>query len=148
MALFGRIVVMLFALWLATMAAGLVWSAGLLSAQSPAMTADPMDHVIFWGAAFIATGVTAVLLFVPTLIAVGLAEAFSLRSALVYTIGGAVLSLLAFYGAGFGRPYQESIDRPPPPLTRAAEVAAAAGAAFGFVYWAIAGRRAGMWRRG
>jgi hypothetical protein len=41
---------------------------------------------------------------------------------------------------------EESIDHPPSPISRGAEIAAAAGAVFGFVYWAIAGRSAGRWR--
>src|SRR4051812_30505918 len=77
--LLGRIVVIVFALWLATMAAGIVWSVGLLGAQWPAMSGDVGDRVVFWGAAFIASGVTASVVFVPMLIAVVLAEAFSLR---------------------------------------------------------------------
>ena len=42
--------------------------------------------------------------------------------------------------------YEESIDHPPPPISREAEIAAAAGVVFGLVYWVIAGRKAGRWR--
>ena len=146
MRLLGRIIVILFALWLATMAAGLVWSFGLLGAQLPEMSADPVGRVVFWGAAFLASGMTAALLFLPTLVAVVLAEAFSIRSLLIYAVGGAALTLLAYHGAGFGKSYEESIDRAPPPISRELEIAAAAGAAFGLVYWMVAGRRAGRWR--
>lgn len=147
MALLGRIIVILFALWLATMAAGIVWSIGLLGAQWPAMSGDPAERVVFWGAAFIASGVTASLLFLPMLIAVVLAEAFAVRSILIYGIGGAALFIIAYQGAGFGRSaYEESIDRAPPPISRELQIAAGSGVAFGFVYWLIAGRRAGRWR--
>ena len=146
MALLGRIVVILFALWIATMVAGVVWSIGLLGAQWPALSGDVGDRVVFWGAAFIASGITASLLFVPTLIAVVLAEAFSLRSILIHGVGGAALFLLAYQGAGFGRNGEESIDHAPPPISREAEIAAAAGVAFGLTYWLIAGRKAGRWR--
>jgi hypothetical protein len=40
----------------------------------------------------------------------------------------------------------ESIDHPPPPISREAEIAAAVGVVFGFTYWLIAGRNAGRWR--
>jgi hypothetical protein len=142
-----RILVILFALWIATMVAGVVWSIGLLGAQWPALSGDPAEQFVFWGAAFIASGITASLLFLPMLIAVVLVEAFSLRSILIYGVGGAALFLLTYQGAGFGRrSYEESIDRAPPPISREAEIAAAAGVAFGLTYWLIAGRKAGRWR--
>jgi hypothetical protein len=146
MALLGRIVVILFALWLATMAAGIVWSIGLLGAQWPAMSGDPAERVVFWGAAFIASGITASLLFLPMLIAVVLAEAFAVRSLLINVFGAVALVLLAYQGAGFGRNGEESIDRAPPLVSREFEIAAAAGATFGLIYWLIAGRKAGRWR--
>jgi len=145
LALIGRILVILFAVWLATIATGIVISIGLLGPQWPALSGDPTDRVVFWGAAFLASGLTATLIFLPMLIAVILAEVFSLRSLLIYAAGGAAVMLLAYQGVGFGR-YEESIDRPPPPISREAELAAAAGAAFGLTYWLIAGRKAGRWR--
>ena len=146
MALLGRIFVILFALWLATMAAGIVWSIGLLGAQWPAMSGDPAERVVFWGAAFIASGITASLLFLPMLIAVVLAEAFAIRSLLINVFGAVALALLAYQGAGYGRSGEESIDRAPPLVSREFEIAAAAGATFGLIYWLIAGRKAGRWR--
>ena len=141
----GRIFVILFAVWLATIAAGIVMSIGLLGPQWPALSGDPGDRIVFWGAAFLASGLTATLIFLPMLIAVVLTEVFALRSLLIYAVGGAAVMLLAYHGAGFGR-YEESIDRTPPPISREAEIAAAAGAVFGLTYWAIAGRKAGRWR--
>jgi len=145
MSLLGRILVILFALWLATIAAGIVWSFGLLGAQWNDVSGDPAGRLVFWGAAFIASGMTATLLFLPMLIAVVIAEFFSIRSALIYALGGAALMLLAYQGAGFGRG-EESIDAPPPLVSREMEIAAGSGLAFGLVYWVIAGRRAGRWR--
>jgi hypothetical protein len=146
MAFIGRVIVILFAVWLAIIAAGLVWSFGLLHAQWQEISADPVGRFVFWGATFLASGLTATVLFMPTLIAVVLAEAFSLRSILVYAFGGAAMMLIVYYGAGFGRSYEESIDQPPPPISRDGEIAAAAGAVFGLTYWLIAGRNAGRWR--
>ncbi len=137
--------VILFALWLATIAAGIVWSFGLLGVQWYDVSGDPAGRLVFWGAAFIASGMTAALLFLPMLIAVVVAEFFSIRSALIYALGGAALMLLAYQGAGFGRG-EESIDAPPPLVSRDMEIAAAGGLAFGLTYWLIAGRRAGRWR--
>jgi hypothetical protein len=145
-AFIGRFFVILLALWLATMAAGIVWSVGLLGATSSTVSGNVGDDIVFWGAALIASGITATLLFLPTLIVVAIAEAFSIRSLLIHAMGGAVLFLLAYQGLGFGRPGEESIDYPPPRISRPAQVAGGAGVAFGFVYWLIAGRNAGRWR--
>ena len=75
------------------------------------------------------------------------AEAIRSRSPLIYTLAGAALMAAGYYSAGFGWSYEESIDRAPPPISRAAEIAVAVGAVFGLTYWAIAGRRAGVWLR-
>ncbi len=147
MALIGRIVVILFALMLAALAAGIVTAFGLVHLELHALGNDPVDHVFFWGVTAFASGIAVLAGFLPTLIGVVVAEAFSIRSLLAYAIGGAVIVLIGYYGAGFGWTYEESIDRPPPPISREAEIAAAAGATFGFAYWLIAGRNAGRWRK-
>ena len=144
MALLGRIFVILFALWLATMAAGVVWSVGLLNTS---ISGDAGDRVVFWGAAFIASGITATVLFLPALIAVALAETFAMRSFLLNIAGSIVLALIAYQAAGFGHTYEESIDRAPPLIPHDLHVAVAAGIVFGVVYWLIAGRKAGLWRQ-
>jgi hypothetical protein len=145
MVLIGRIFVILFAVWVATIVAGIVVSIGLLGPQWTASSGDPGDRIVLWGAAFLASGLTATLIFMPMLIAVVLTEVFALRALLIYAAGGAAIMLLAYQGVGSGR-YEESIDRAPPPLSRNTEIAAGAGAAFGLTYWLIAGRRAGRWR--
>ena len=144
MTLIVRVFVILFAVWLATIAAGLVMSIGLLGTQV-AGAVDPVDRFVFWGATFVASGMTATLIFLPMLLAVVLTEVFALRSLLIYAAGGAAIMLLAYQGAGFGR-YEESIDRAPPPISREAQIAAGAGVAFGLTYWLIAGRKAGRWK--
>jgi predicted acylesterase/phospholipase RssA len=61
---------------------------------------------------------------------------------------GAILfgiALFAYYGWGFGNPYEESIDEPGP-IARGIELVIAAGVVFGLTYWAVAGRKAGAWR--
>ena len=107
---------------------------------------DPVWHAFFWGTAAFASGVTVMVGFLPILILVVLAEAFSIRSLLIYALAGAAILLLGYYSAGFTRNFEESIDHPPPPISREAEIAVAIGVVFGFTYWLIAGRRAGAWR--
>ena len=146
MALLGRIIVILFALFMATAVAGIATAIALLGAELHMVGADPVEHVFFWGTAAFASGVTVLVGFLPILIAVVLAEAFSIRSLVIQAAAGAAILLLGYYSAGFTGSYEESIDYPPPPISRQAEIAAAVGVVFGFTYWLIAGRNAGRWR--
>ena len=146
MALLGRLIVIVFALCMAAIAAGIAAAIALLGVELHAIGPNPVANVFFWGTAALASGATVVAGFLPILIAVVLAEAFAIRSVLAHAAAGAVILLLALYGAGLSGSYEESIDRPPPPISRELEIAAAVGAVFGFTYWLIAGRNAGRWR--
>lgn len=147
MRLIGRIVVILFALLLASVAAGMAAAAALAMLELRTVAADPVGHALFWSIAVFGSGMALAAGFLPSLVAIVLAEAFAVRSALVYALAGVAIMLIGYFGAGLGPGYNESIDEPPPLISREAEIAAAAGAVFGFVYWAIAGRRAGAWSR-
>lgn len=131
---------------MATAAAGIAAAIALLGAELHMVGADPVAHVFFWGTAAFTSGVTVLVGFLPILIAVVLAEAFSIRSLVIQAAAGATILLLGYYSAGFTGSYEESIDHPPPPISRQAEIAAAVGVVFGFTYWLIAGRNAGRWR--
>ena len=146
MAFLGRIIVILFALFMATAMAGIAAAIALLGLELHMLGPDPVDHAFFWGTAAFASGVTVFVGFLPILIAVVLAEAFSIRSLVIQAAAGAAIFLLGYYSAGFTSAYEESIDHPPPPISRQAEIAAAVGVVFGFSYWLIAGRNAGRWR--
>ncbi len=96
---------------------------------------------------FFASSFTGAVGLLPAAILIALAEAFKIRSLLAHLAAGAVLLVAGYYASGLAPPsYEESIDHPPPPISRAAEIVAAGGAVFGFAYWAIAGRNAGRWR--
>ncbi len=146
MALFGRIIVIAFGLVMAAMAGGIAAAIALLGVELHAIGPDPVGHAFFWGTAAVASGVTVVVGFLPILIAVVLAEAFSIRSLVIYAAAGAAILVLGYYSAGFTSVYEESIDYSPPPISREAEIAAAVGMVFGVTYWLIAGRNAGRWR--
>ncbi len=146
MALLGRIIVILFALFMAAAAGGIAAAIALLGLELHMLGPDPVEHAFFWLTAAFASGVTVMVGFLPILIAVVLAEAFSIRSLLIHAAAGAAILLLGYYSAGLTAPYEESIDRAPPPISREAEIAAAVGVVFGFTYWLIAGRNAGRWR--
>jgi hypothetical protein len=94
--------------------------------------------VVVVGAAFI--GVIALL---PTLLVIILAEGFAWRSIILYGALGGVLALALCCGMGFASYIGERDGF----LAREREVQAAAGIAGGLVYWLLAGRRAGAWKR-
>lgn len=147
MYLLGRIIVILFALWLASAAAGIAIAIAVFGPQWHALTGDVVERTSFWVFAFFGAAFTGAASLLPVVLLIVLGEAFKIRSLLAHAAAGAAVMLLAWYGSGLGRPsYEESIDAPPPLIAREAELAAAAGAVFGFVYWGIAGRNAGRWR--
>jgi hypothetical protein len=148
-ALIGRIVVVFFAVMLASMAAGVAIAMGLLGPAWHGMSGDVVERGVFTFVAFAGTLFTGAVTLLPLVILIALAEAFKIRSFLIYAVAGAAMMLAGYLGSGLAPPNnQESIDRPPPPFSHNTTVAAAAGVVFGSVYWLIAGRRAGRWREG
>jgi hypothetical protein len=147
MALIGRLIVIAFAIMVATLAAGVAIAMGVLGPQWHAFSGDFAERADFWVAVFFATSFTGAIALLPAVILIALAEAFKVRSLLAHLAVGAALMVIGYYASGLAPPsYEESIDHPPPPIPRAAELAAAAGAVFGLSYWLIAGRNAGRWR--
>jgi hypothetical protein len=147
MSLLGRIVVIVFALIAASIAVGMAIAIGLLGPQWHAFSGDVGERVTFWGVALVGSTFTGAIGLLPVVILIALAETFRIRSLLINAAAGAALLVTGYYGSGLARPgYEESIDHPPSPIPRQAEIAAAAGAIGGLVYWLIAGRNAGRWR--
>jgi hypothetical protein len=145
MSLIGRLFVIFFAFLIASMAAGMTIAFGLLGSEWQVLQSDPVARGSFWVVSFFGTSFAGAAAFLPLLLLAIVAEAFRLRSVLFYALAGAVIGVFAYYGSGLGNPYEESIDQAGP-LTRGVELAIAAGAVFGLVYWLIAGRKAGVWR--
>jgi hypothetical protein len=145
LALLGRIIVIIFAVMVASMAAGIAIAMGLLGPDWHGFTGEFGERVVFWGTAFFGATATGAVGLLPLLILIAIAESFKIRSLLANAAAGAVMMMLGLYASGMPNAYEESIDHPPPPISRASEIAAAAGVVFGLTYWAIAGRRAGRW---
>lgn len=80
---------------------------------------------------------TATVAILPAAIAIALAEAFAWRSVLYYFLAGGIIAVIADQVSGL-------VIEPTIPGGRLA-VMLAAGFVGGFVYWVIAGRRAGDW---
>lgn len=141
----GRLFVIFFAFLIACLAAGMTIALGLLAGQWELLQTDPVAQGAFWVTSAIGTSFAGAAGFVPLLVVVILAEAFRLRSAIFYAIAGVGIALIAYYGWGFGNPYEESIDQAGP-VARGIELVVAAGVVFGLAYWLVAGRKAGAWR--
>jgi hypothetical protein len=148
-ALIGRIIVIIFAVMVASLAAGMAIATGVLGPQWHSVSGDVGERVVFWGATFVGATATGAVGLLPLAILIALGETFKIRSLLANTAAGAAMLLIGYYGSGLAKSgFEESIDNPPPAISREAEIAAAAGAVFGLVYWALAGRKAGRWREG
>jgi hypothetical protein len=144
LALLGRIFAVLFSFLFACVAAALVATFALLLPQWNELVDWPPDRQ---GVAFmvaLSAAFFSIYAMLPAMLLIALAEGFRLRSVLFYALAGAALALFSAYGfdlrflrAGSGGYL----------LARGAEVMAAAGIVGGFVYWALAGRNAGNWRK-
>lgn len=142
-------IVIIFAVMVASLAAGMAIATGVLGPAWHSLSGDVGERVVFWGATFVGATATGAVGILPLAILIVLGETFKIRSLLANTAAGAAMLLIGYYGSGLAKSgYEESIDTPPPAISREAEIAAAAGAVFGLVYWAIAGRKAGRWREG
>ncbi len=146
MAFIGRIIVIIFAVMVASLATGIAIAIGILGPEWHGLSGDFGERTVFWGTAFIATGFTGAVGLLPLMILIVLAEAFKVRSLFAYALAGAAMLALGYYASDMPSRYEESIDRAPQPISREGEIAAAAGAVFGLTYWIIAGRNAGRWR--
>ena len=146
MAFLLRAFVIFFAVMVASLAAGIAIAMGILGPQWHFFSGDPVERGGFWLLAFFGASYAGAVILLPLAILIAVAETFKIRSLLAHAAAGCVVLVLGFYSSGISRPYEESIDRPPPPVSPATELAAAAGVVFGLVYWSIAGRNAGRWR--
>jgi len=147
MSLIGRLIVIVFALIVASLAAGAAVAFGVIGPGWHADVGPFGEGIAFTIAVFFASSFAGAVGVLPAAILIALAEAFKIRSLLAHLTAGVVLLVAGYYASGLPPPsYEESIDHPPPPISRATEIVAAGGAVFGFAYWAVAGRNAGRWR--
>jgi hypothetical protein len=144
-----RLVMMLVGYIWACIAASAVITLGTLApnwndlqafGQSLGLSGD-VPTVALWSMIGIGAAIIFAVGFLPTLLAVILAEGFKLRSIVIYGVIGAALALAAVYGLDFGG----YVTAPNADMMHEREVFAAAGIAGGLVYWLFAGRRAGIW---
>jgi hypothetical protein len=146
MPLLGRIVVIFFALIVASMAAGIALAIGIMVPDWPAMDTDPVERVQFFVVSFFATSFVGAVAMAPAVLLIVLAEALRMRSVIYYGVAGALVGLASYFGSDISVRLENTTDVTP--VGHALQLAAAAGIIGGVVYWLIAGRRAGAWRAG
>ncbi len=146
MALLGRIVVIFFALIVASMAAGVALAIGIIAPDWAAMDSDPLERVQFFVASFFATSYVGTVAMAPAFILIVLAEALRIRNFIYYGVAGALVGLASYFGSNISVRLENTTDVTP--VGHALQLAAAAGIVGGVVYWLIAGRKAGAWRGG
>jgi len=143
MALIGRLFVILFAFLAACLVAGMIVVGAVLYPEFSDLGNGPIDQNalnIVLGFGFIFISGFALL---PALIVVLITEAFYVRGALTYAVGGALVGAACYLGL---IPFDSSTLQFDGIVRRHLEIMTDAGIVAGLVYWLIAGRTAGAWR--
>jgi hypothetical protein len=144
MSLFGRIIVIFFALFLAIIAAGITLAIGIVAPDWSGVDSDPFERVSFFVVSFFATSFVGAVALLPALVVIVIAEAARLRNFLYYGVGGALVGLASYFGSDISVRLENTTDVTP--VGHTLQLAAAAGIIGGLVYWVVAGRNAGRWR--
>jgi phosphotransferase system glucose/maltose/N-acetylglucosamine-specific IIC component len=144
MSLFGRIIVIFFALIVAIMIAGITLAIGIIAPDWTGVDSEPFERVSFFVVSFFATSFVGAVAFLPALLVIVIAEAARLRSFIYYGVGGALVGLASYFGSNISVRLENTTDVAP--VGNALQLAAAAGIIGGLAYWLIAGRNAGRWR--
>jgi hypothetical protein len=143
MALIGRLFVILFGFFAACLVAGMVVVGAVLFPEFSDFGTGPIDPDalnIVLGFGFIFVSGFALL---PAMVVAATTEAFSIRGALTYAVGGAVIGLACYLGMV---PFDTETLRFEGIVRRHLEIMTGAGIVGGVVYWMVAGRNAGAWR--
>jgi len=143
MSLIGRLFAIFFGFLAASLVAGAIVVGAVLFPEFSDLAMGPIDPSvlnILLGFGFIFVSGFALL---PALILVAVTEAFNIRSALAYAVGGGVVGLACYLGL---IPFDSATLRFDGIVRRHLEIMTGAGIVAGLVYWMIAGRNAGAWR--
>jgi hypothetical protein len=142
MAIVVRLLMVMLAYVLACMAAAIVLTVGTLTPQWDQIAPNGVPSIVLWSVVGLSTAIIGAVAILPSFLIIALAEGFAWRSVVLYGVLGGVLALTLTYGidfAGYAR-------GPDGVFAHEREVLAASGIAGGLVYWAFAGRKAGLWK--
>jgi hypothetical protein len=143
MELIGRLFVILFAFLVACLAAGMIVVGAVLFPEFSDLGTGPLDQSAFnivLGFGFIFISGFAL---VPAMLVAAITEAFYIRGALTYAVGGGLVGLACYLGLV---PFDTETLRFEGIVRRHLEIMTGAGIVAGLIYWMIAGRNAGAWR--
>src|ERR1700743_2905553 len=143
MALIGRLFVILFGFLAACLVAGMIVVGAVLFPEFSDLGEGPVDSGalnIIVGFGFIFVSGFAL---VPAMVVAAITEAFYIRGAMTYAIGGGLVGLACYLGL---IPFDTDTLRFEGIVRRHLEIMTGAGIVAGMVYWMIAGRNAGAWR--
>jgi Na+/proline symporter len=144
LSLIGRLFAILFGLLAACFVAGMIVVGAVLYPEFSDLGDGQIDQSainVVLGFGFIFLSGFALL---PALVVVLITEAFYIRSVLAYAIGGAVVGAACYLGL---IPFDPETLKFDGIVRRHLEIMTGAGVVAGFVYWLIAGRNAGAWRK-
>ena len=144
MALIGRLFVILFGFLAACLVAGMIVVGAVLFPEFSDLGEGPVDSGalnIIVGFGFIFVSGFAL---VPAMVVAAITEAFYIRGALTYAIGGGLVGLACYLGL---IPFDTDTLRFEGIVRRHLEIMTGAGIVAGMVYWMIAGHNAGAWRQ-
>jgi hypothetical protein len=143
MALLARIFVVFFAFLLACVAAAVVVTFALLLPGWTELIDRQPGHQSVAVMVGLSAAFFSIYAMLPAMLVIALAEGFRLRSVLFYALAGAALALFSAYGWDLRLLRSQNDDLG----ARGVEIMAAVGIVGGFVYWMLAGRNAGRWRK-
>jgi hypothetical protein len=144
MALLGRLIVIFFGFLAACLVAGMIVVFAVLFPELSDLGSGPIDQSainVVLGFGFIFISGFALL---PAMLVVLITEAFYVRGMLTYALGGAVVGLACYLSL---IPFDPAALQFDGIVRRHLEVMTGAGIVAGLVYWLIAGRNAGAWRK-
>src|SRR6201999_2137656 len=144
MALIGRLFVIAFGFLAACLVAGMIIVVAVFFPEFSDLGTGPIDQGVFQ--ILVAFGFIFVSGFalLPAAIIALVTEAFSIRSMLAYAIGGAVVGAACYLSLV---PFDTNTWSFDGIVRRHMEIMTGAGIVAGLVYWMIAGRNAGSWRK-
>jgi hypothetical protein len=140
----SRIVLIVVALIVASVAAGATLAIGIVAPDWANMDSDPVERVSLFVVWFLTTSFYGAAAIAPALVLVVLGEAWRMRSFVYYGFAGAAVALVSYYGSNISRMLENTTDVPP--VEHALPLALGAGIIGGLIYWLIAGRNTGAWR--
>ncbi len=143
MALIGRLFVIFLAFLAACLAAGIIIVGAVMFPEFSELGTGPAEEGtldILLGFGFIVISGFALL---PAMVVAAITEAFYIRGALTYAVGGGLAGLACYLGLV---PFDTDTMRFEGIVHRHLEIMTGAGIVAGIVYWMIAGRNAGAWR--